>query len=577
VVNARQRRPARSHIERVEHALFQPLDARPLGRLRILLGLILTASSVRALWLGWIHAHYIDTSFRFSYHGLSWLEPLPGQGPLYLAYTLAALGLLLALGIWPRVAAGLLLVGVAYELLIDKALYLNHMYLVCLLLLLMTCVPSDRAFTVQRWRNKTPPGLVPAWSIWILQGQLLLVYFFAGVWKLQADWLQLMPIRMTLELHTGLPIIGPLLAQPWVHALAAYGIIIIEIGAPLLLLNTRTRVPTMIALAAFHLGTAYFYNIGIFPWLCLALLTLFLPPRQREAELPAESHTGRVPRRVVTIALSIYATIQVFVPLHPLLYPGDASWTREGHCFSWRLLLSHKSGWARFVVFDPLSKQRDIITPFALLTPWQAGRMAQDPDMMLQVAQHLADEQRNNGFTAIQVRVESGVSLNGRPVQALVDPRVDLGNAERTIGHAEWILPLQTPLPDEPTPFPPGYFDANTWGLPALARMARRQHESGELDKAARTYKHALLVAPKHISTRLNLALALRGLNRHGEAQRVLEALLEDAPERVAVWRDLTLVLLQQGQHEHARRVLQRARIAHPTDEQLTTLAARLK
>ena len=101
--------------------------------------------------------------------------------------------------------------------------------------------------------------------------------------------------------------------------------------------------------------------------------------------------------------------------------------------------------------------------------------------------------------------------------------------------------------------------------------------ESGELDKAARTYKHALLVAPKHISTRLNLALALRGLNRHGEAQRVLEALLEDAPERVAVWRDLTLVLLQQGQHEHARRVLQRARIAHPTDEQLTTLAARLK
>ncbi len=68
--------------------------------------------------------------------------------------------------------------------------------------------------------------------------------------------------------------------------------------------------------------------------------------------------------------------------------------------------------------------------------------------MCLQFAHFLARELREEGHREIEVRVECKASLNGRKYQYLIDPKVDLAKEPRSLAHADWIVPLKTPLPE---------------------------------------------------------------------------------------------------------------------------------
>jgi vitamin K-dependent gamma-carboxylase len=68
--------------------------------------------------------------------------------------------------------------------------------------------------------------------------------------------------------------------------------------------------------------------------------------------------------------------------------------------------------------------------------------------MCLQFAHFLAEELKKDGHERIEIRVETKVSLNGRESQYFIDPEVDLSKKRRNLWHAEWILPLETPLPN---------------------------------------------------------------------------------------------------------------------------------
>ena len=48
----------------------------------------------------------------------------------------------------------------------------------------------------------------PAWTLWLLRAQIGIVYFYAGLAKLNADWLQGEPMRGWLASRTHFPIIG---------------------------------------------------------------------------------------------------------------------------------------------------------------------------------------------------------------------------------------------------------------------------------------------------------------------------------------------------------------------------------
>ena len=268
-----------STAQRLIDHLFEEVDAASLVFLRVSFGIIMLVEVWRFWSHGWIERYFIDPDLYFKYYGFEWVEPWPGTGMYWHFVLIAVLAFLIMVGALYRLAAVLFFLAFTYVFLLDQARYLNHFYLVILMAFILMVVPANRAFAVDaRLRPGTRRDTVPAWSVWMFRLQFEVLYIYAGVVKVNADWLRLEPMGMWLARRDDWAIIGPLFNQDWVVAVAAYGAIAVHlIGAPLLLFR-RTRAFVMVLYFIFHLMNHFLFQIGIFPWLAMAGTLVFLEP-----------------------------------------------------------------------------------------------------------------------------------------------------------------------------------------------------------------------------------------------------------------------------------------------------------
>jgi hypothetical protein len=155
------------------------------------------------------------------------------------------------------------------------------------------------------------------------------------------------------------------------------------------------------------------------------------------------------PRRALVGVLGVYLALQLFLPLRHLLYPGNVSWTEEGHRFAWHMKLRDKESEARFFAADPATGQSGEIDPLDYVTDWQYDEMAGRPDMIVQLAKHIEVRAREDfDLPDLVVTADVMTSLNGREPARLIDDEVDLTEVELTpFESADWIEPLTEPLP----------------------------------------------------------------------------------------------------------------------------------
>jgi vitamin K-dependent gamma-carboxylase len=92
--------------------------------------------------------------------------------------------------------------------------------------------------------------------------------------------------------------------------------------------------------------------------------------------------------------------------------------------------------------------RRSFVDPARFLTSWQYEEMSTRPDMILQFARHVKEARKPPGAGDIEVHAQVAASLNGRDEQPLIDPEIDLTDIQLQglLGHADWIVPLRTPL-----------------------------------------------------------------------------------------------------------------------------------
>jgi hypothetical protein len=430
--------------------LFAPVDGASLAAFRVAFGLLLLGEIVHFFLGGWIERYWSDSTFHFTFYGFEWVRPWPGVGMTLHLLGLGVAAALLALGLWTRWSALAFFLGFAHLFLIEKARYLNHFYLIVLLALLLVFLPTNRAFSLDA-RRRGLPGTVPAWSVALLRFQVGLVYFYAGVAKLNADWLRGEPLRMWLAERAERHVLGNLLATEGGALFFSYAGLLLDLLAWPLLAWRRTRFHAFLVVAAFHLTNKTLFGIGVFPWLMIAATTIFFPPDwpRKLLRLPAvlPSLGSAAPdsrRRAWVLGLAgLYVAVQILVPLRHFLYPGSVHWTEEGHLFSWHMKLRSKVGEAIFVVADRETGERWIVDPRAELSETQVDAMAGRPDMILQYAHHLARRAASEGRSDVEVRADVTTSLNGRPPRRLVDPDVDLAAQRRGLRRSRWILPLE--------------------------------------------------------------------------------------------------------------------------------------
>jgi hypothetical protein len=449
----------RARLRALPEALFRPVDGAGLAVFRILFGLMMCAGLVRFMANGWIERFYGGPSFFFKYWGFAWVA-VPPVPWLYVLFSgLAVAALCMALGVFYRAAAVVFFLGFTYTQLLDVTNYLNHYYLVCLLALLLVFAPLHRTWSLDaRCIPAHARGAVPAWALWILRFQVGTVYVYAGLAKLTEDWLlHAQPLNIWFTARTETPIIGSLLGEPWMAHAASWGVFLFELSIVPLLLWSRSRPYVYAVIVAFHALTRVFFDIGMFPFIMIVAATVFFAPdwprrwlrvrRDRPAPIPAPAIPAPAPialgrwHGLALAAMLVHASVQALVPLRHFLYPGDVLWNEEGMRWSWKVMLREKHGSVTYYVRTSGSDKELQVLPRRYLDSRQEREMAAQPDLILQLAHHIAGEFRARGHGGVEVRAEALVSLDGRPAQPMIDPEVDLARVADGLAPKPWILP----------------------------------------------------------------------------------------------------------------------------------------
>jgi len=434
-----------------ERLITRKVSIAPLVTFRILFGLLMLASIVRFWAYGWIHQLYIAPKVYFPF--LPGVEPLPGVGMYVVFSAMATAAAGIALGWFYRLSTATFFVLFTYVELIDKTNYLNHYYFVSLVAFLLIWIPAHGDFSLDVRRGaRRPTDQVPVGFLNLLRFQLVVVYFFAGLAKINSDWLlKAQPMKMWLSANAYRPVLGTILRYKVTAYLFSWFGMVYDLSIPFFLSLKATRQLAFFCVVVFHLMTWWLFPIGMFPFIMIGLTTVFFSPGQHLKVLTILKSLFRwqVRPEVRPTAIShpllklfvVFIALQVLIPLRYLSYPGDVFWNEAGYRFSWRVMLMEKAGSATYYVRDRDTGQQSMVANYEHLSLQQEKMMATQPDILVQYAHYLHDHYEELGMTDPIVTAEVFVTLNGQPSRRFISPEIDLSK-ESIIGSYSLVVPL---------------------------------------------------------------------------------------------------------------------------------------
>ncbi|MFN8323521.1 MAG: HTTM domain-containing protein [Chitinophagales bacterium] len=419
---------------RLKSFLFKQVSGAPLIVFRIAFGIMMFLSLLRFTAKGWVSMLYIQPKFFFTYYGFEWVKPLDSTG-IYIVFSVMMLAtLFIAAGFLYRISALTFFILFTYVELLDKTNYLNHYYFISIISMLLCFLPATKR-------------IVPRWAILTIQLQMAAVYFFAGIAKINTDWLlQAMPLKVWLPTRTNIPF-GFLLDETVVAYIFSWCGMLFDVSIAFFLFNRKTVWYAYGVVVVFHVLTAtLFPGIGMFPFIMIVCATVFLPVTFHQKVLSLfNQYTGEISvyssvlkkstnQYWIVFILCIHFTFQLILPFRYVLYPDNLFYHEQGFRFSWRVMLMEKAGLVFFHVKDSKGKLHEVRNS-DYLTCQQEKQMSTQPDMILQFAQHL-----KNSLHVNEVYAEAYVTVNGRGSQLLLDPKVNLLTVQDGFANKKWIL-----------------------------------------------------------------------------------------------------------------------------------------
>lgn len=404
---------------------------------------------VRFLARGWVEEFYLAPDVHLTYPGLEWVRPLPAPAMYAVVLGLAGLGVAIAAGWRTRVAAAMFAIAFTYTELIDAALYLNHYWFISLAAVVLAVVPTPREGAV-------------AWvSVLAMRGQLAVVYVFAGLAKLNEDWLlRGEPLSTWLAARTDRPLIGPILDEPFVGLGLSWAGALFDLTIVGWLLWRRSRPIAYIALVVFHVATAALFQIGMFPAVMILLTPIFFSPswphelaRRVRSVLAVEPTTSLAPvtvepartkrRPVGRVVFGVFvamAALNLMLPLRHYVAEGNVRWNDDGYLLSWRVMLTERASHVRFNVTDTLTGATERVAAETVLTDWQAASAVVRADLILATGHLIAAHYRDRLGRDVEVRADAFVAWNGRLAARWVDPTVNLAALSRFAPASAYVL-----------------------------------------------------------------------------------------------------------------------------------------
>lgn len=436
--------------------LEQPVHSAALAVFRIAFGLMLCGGVIRFWLRGWIDELYIRPRYFFHYFGFDWIHPI-GNYTYALFFVCGLSAFFFALGLFYRFSSVILFLSFTYIELMDKTNYLNHYYFVSLVLFLMIWLPANVNLSLDGvMKPTTLKRFVPRWTTGSIRLMLGIVYCYAGLAKLNSDWLvDAMPLRIWLPAKNDLPLVGAMLNKVWVAYVFSWFGAIYDLTIPFFLLNRKTRRYAFATVVIFHVATSILFPIGMFPYIMILSTLIFFDSRDIDtavlkckkyftfltASAGNDIYTfAALWRKGIAVMFIAFFVVQLILPWRYLLMPGELFWTEEGYRFSWRVMLMEKMGYAQFVVKDVVTGKRLAVNNSDFLTPNQEKMMATQPDFLLQYAHILSSYYREFGMVNPEVYATVYVTLNGRRSTLYTDTSVNLAEEWDSFSHKKWIV-----------------------------------------------------------------------------------------------------------------------------------------
>ena len=417
---------------------------------------------------------------QFGYPFFSWVEGSPEH-----AQTLTVLwffsGLMVSLGFLFRISCPLAFLLTAYSYLISADRYLNHEYMELIFLFLLGIGPANRRLSIDQFIWKFP-ATFPSYYLTALKLQTEIILIYAGLVKVNSDWLHLQPLSSWLAYRSDKIFFGGIWHETWAVAMGAYGVILLHlVGAPLMLWR-RTRLAVFCIYSIFHAINSQIFPIDIFPWMTIACSTIFFDPDwpsricrrigksfsenfvKAWAKGTGDEHLSAVPTSSRTKScqsahmaiLAFWLLLQALIPMRSLFYPGPVDWNDDGQRFSWRMMLTQRScPVLTFILYDPNSRHIVIPDIRRLIAQRMRFEICARPDMFLQAAHQILELYVNSGGLSKDTRIHGYVlkAVNYRKPALFIDPKVDLGKEKR-----HYIYPYSWVIHDrELEPLPPPF------------------------------------------------------------------------------------------------------------------------
>ncbi len=458
---------------RILQSSMQSVDSLIVVWMRIAVGVAIYVWADQFLANETYRKVFIDPRVLMKYSGFEWVVLWPGDGMRWHFVITKVAAVLLTIGLASRASAAVLSFSIFYVLLVESQIYVNHYYLLALAAGLLVFLPA-----AGQWSLDCRLGIEPVravcwrWQIWLVRFQLGIPYFFGAIAKLNGDWFRGQPAQLILYNQVGPS--GrrwseiPGMVDAFVYGGFAYDLLVVP-----MLLWKRTRTIAVLLSLIFHLTNAVTLTIGVFPWFMLATLVVFFPPdtirnrwrlflgRHVDSEnakqtMPSCRVTGVT--RVAVSAAFIYVVLQCVLPMRAAIYRGDANWNERGHRFAWRMMLRHKLALTHFLVVDRNSDEFLFVPSTTVLTGYQAQRADHHPEFIRQTAIAISKAATELGVRENRVYALALVSLNGRQPKPMVDPTIDLTEADRGWWRDSWVDQDPGPMSD-----PPWMIDKERW------------------------------------------------------------------------------------------------------------------
>lgn len=477
--------------------LDEPIHSSSIVLFRIAYGVLAFLQLIIYFPPSQIHNYYYKPDVLFpwvpNFIPSQWIQPLPFPG-MYVVYGLVIAGSLgILLGYYYRISLTVFLINYGYMHLLDVALFYHHHFLILFLGFILLFTPAHRRLSVDLYRRQDP-GVVRRWQGWLLRFQMLVVYFFAGVSKLNGDWiLRGQPLKIYLEkilsspslLQSFLPI--DVVTATGSVILVANGVLLLELLSPVGLLWKKSRNTFIGLFLLFNLLNALVLPIGVFPWLSMAGTLLFLPwdwtknlerlhDRLNNASPPTGGSSegklsGSRPGAIFRLLFAtVFVVFQTVMPLRQFWTPGNRLWTNSGFRLSWAMFTNYRRGYMQFLIRKNEKTRK--INYRKHLNKRQIGYLQEMPPIILKYARFLG-----NRYDAESVHAYVVSLLNDRPPALFVNPEINLLNVSQETPVTKWIEPFPDRKHSDNLPPPPQKPD-----LPENHPIMKlwKQHSNGE-------------------------------------------------------------------------------------------------